>query len=167
MRGKIAGIVNKVVKNLLNNQNSVILCSNDHTWGLFTWRWGTPDRWGNPLRWANPPVHINVRWGNPPHGTSPTWGTMPSCKQTLNEITKRRKEVLVTSHWNFQRFLPEQILQHLCTLLGHFACYWETAQTVLKKWRDTATSVNPNTLAFRAWMFKAGLRWARVKISQG
>ena len=26
--------------------------------GLFTWRWGTPDRWCNPLRWGNPPVHI-------------------------------------------------------------------------------------------------------------
>ena len=26
--------------------------------GLFTLRWGTPDRWGNPLRWDNPSVHI-------------------------------------------------------------------------------------------------------------
>ena len=71
------------------------------TWGLVTWRWGTPGRWGNPLRWGNPPVHIcsrlHDRWGDPPHVTSPTRGPPAPCKQALRPRVRKSLDLYISS----------------------------------------------------------------------
>ena len=63
------------------------------SWGLFTWRWGTPGRWGNSLWWV---THLSTytliliwsrlhdTWGDPPYVTSPIWRPPPPGKQALS-----------------------------------------------------------------------------------
>ena len=67
--------------------------------GLFTWRWGTPDRWGNMWR-VTPPTsckrgqmkmrdYMDRRVTSPKRVTSPSWGPPPPCKQALRSANQQ------------------------------------------------------------------------------
>ena len=58
--------------------------------GLFTWRWGTPDRWGNQFRWGkknNPPSLAIVQPRHP--GVHFLKIPPPGCKQLPKTIKSR------------------------------------------------------------------------------
>ena len=75
--------------------------------GLFTWRWGAPDRWGNMRRVPHLSSkrdqikmrdYVDRRVTPPKQVTSSTWGPPPPCKQALTLFLKHSEDNYMTLH---------------------------------------------------------------------